>query len=118
MAKIGGSATVHREERLAMNPALRAEYDRLGPRYRVIEELLKARRHRKLTQTELAARMGVGQSVVSRLESGEHSPKLETLHDAASAMGYRVDIRFVRERPDLPPLDERKRLPSRGASKR
>jgi ribosome-binding protein aMBF1 (putative translation factor) len=98
MATIGSSYPEHRGAMLRKDPELRAEYERLGPRYAVTEELIKARRRRRLTQTQLAERMGCGQSVVSRLESGDHSPKLETLYDAATAMGYRVDIRLVENR--------------------
>lgn len=98
MAKIGRPFREGLEELLEESPKFRAEYERLGPRYAVIGELLKARRRRKLTQTQLAERMGVGQSVVSRLESGKHTPQLETLYDAAKAMGYRVDIRLVEDR--------------------
>ena len=77
---------------------LREEFERLGPRYAVIEELIKARRHRNMTQAQLAEKMGVTQGVVSRWESGNYSPRLETIAAAAQAMDYRVDIRFVRER--------------------
>ncbi len=37
-------------------------------------------------------------SVVSRLESAEHSPRLDTLAAAARAMGYELDVRFKRKR--------------------
>ncbi len=82
----------------AEDPELRREFERLGPRYAVIEELIKARRHRNMTQAQLAEKMGVTQGVVSRWESGNYSPRLETIAAAAQAMDYRVDIRFVRER--------------------
>ena len=98
MATIGRRWEEARDEQLAADPEYRAEYERLGPRYAIIEALINARRARKFTQTDLAARMGVGQSVVSRLESGTHTPKLETVHDAAKAMGYRVEVRLVRVR--------------------
>ena len=98
MAKIGRSFREGMEELHAADPALRAEFDKLGPRYRAIAELLKARRRRKLTQAQLAERMGVSQGVLSRIESGNYSPKLETLAAAAQAMDYRVEVRFVEER--------------------
>ena len=79
-------------------PSFGEEFERLGPRYAVIEELIKARRHRNMTQAQLAEKMGVTQGVVSRWESGNYSPRLETIAAAAQAMDYRVDIRFVRER--------------------
>lgn len=81
----------------AQDPGLRAEYEKLGPRYQAISQLIAARRKAKLSQSELGRRMGVTQAVVSRLESAEHSPRLDTLADAAKAMGYRIDVRFVKE---------------------
>jgi transcriptional regulator with XRE-family HTH domain len=79
------------------DPELKAEYERLGPRYEAISALIGARKRAKVSQGELAERMGVSQAVVSRLESAEHSPRLDTLAEAARAMGYRVEVRFVRE---------------------
>lgn len=81
----------------AQDPGLQAEYERLGPRYQAISQLITARQKAKLSQSELGRRMGVTQAVVSRLESAEHSPRLDTLADAAKAMGYRIDVRFVKE---------------------
>ena len=97
-AQIGRPWEDGRDSLLGADSALREEYDRLGPRYAVIREIVKHRSRAKMTQAELAAKMGVTQGVVSRLESGEHSPKLETLNKAAKALGCRVDVRFVKDR--------------------
>ncbi|MEX2031720.1 MAG: helix-turn-helix transcriptional regulator, partial [Dehalococcoidia bacterium] len=70
---------------LRRDAAVRAEYDRVVPRYAVISELLRARKREGLTQAALGARMGVSQSVVARLESGEHSPRIDTIAQAAAA---------------------------------
>ena len=53
-----------------------------------------------LTQAELAARVGTTQSAIARLESGtpKHSPSIVTLQRYARAMGYRVEIKLVKER--------------------
>ena len=77
---------------------LREEYARLRLRRAAMAALVRARMKRKLTQHELAERMGVSQGVVSRLEAGAHSPKLETLELAARAMGFRWEIKLVDER--------------------
>lgn len=98
MGTVGRSFREGLDELHAEDLDLRRESERLGPRYAVIEELIKARRHRGITQEQLAEKMGVTQGVVSRWESGKYSPKLETIAAAAQALDYRVDIRFVRER--------------------
>lgn len=45
----------------------------VGPKIR------KLRKHRKLTQTELAERIGIQQSDLSRMEKGEYRISLDTL---------------------------------------
>ena len=49
------------------------------------------RDHRGLTQTELAGRAGVGQDVVSRIESGKMTGMVDTLAALAKALGVTVD---------------------------
>lgn len=86
------------EELREADPELQQEYDRLGPRFELVNALVKARKSRDLSQRELAELVGVTKTVISRLESGDHSPRLETVYDVAKALGYRLDVRLVRER--------------------
>ncbi|PZC43275.1 MAG: Transcriptional regulator, contains XRE-family HTH domain [Chloroflexi bacterium] len=87
-----------RAELLANSAELREEVERLSPRHRVIAEVVKTRASRKLTQTALAERLGVPQHHISRMESGAHTPTIETLDHVARAMGCRMEVKFVRER--------------------
>jgi DNA-binding XRE family transcriptional regulator len=80
----------------ARDPEVRAEYERLGPRFAAVRELLSARQRAKMTQQELADAMGTTRSVVSRLESGKHSPSIDTLAAAAEALGCRLELRFLK----------------------
>ncbi len=82
-------------------PGAQEEYERLGPRYAAISELVRARKQEKISQAELADRMGISPAALSRLESAAHSPRLDTLADAARAMGQRLVVRFVRTRPTV-----------------
>lgn len=79
-------------------PDVQEEYERLGPRFEVINALIRARKAKKLSQRELAEQLGVSKTVIARLESGEHSPRLETVYDVAKALGMRLDVRLVKER--------------------
>ena len=79
------------EEHMETDPALRAEYERLEPRFRAISALIKARGD--ISQSELARRMQVS-GVISRLESAQHDPRLGTLTSAARALGYDLEINF------------------------
>lgn len=90
-----GGAFAFLEEMRARDPKLQAEYERLGPRYKLISALIGARQRAGLTQRELARRMGRSQAVVSRLESAEHSPRIETLLEYAEACGHQIELRIV-----------------------
>ncbi len=82
------------------HPEIHEEYDRLGPRFEVINALIRARKARSLSQRELAEQLGVSRNVITRLETGEHSPRLETVYDIAKALGYRLELKLVKERKD------------------
>ncbi len=82
------------EQHMEEDPELRAEYERLEPRFRAISELIRARG--TVSQSELARRMHVSPGVISRLESAQHDPRLGTLASAASALGYDLEITFRR----------------------
>ena len=87
------------EESLKADPELRAEYEKLGPRFDAVTALIRVRLAAGLTQTELAHRMGVSQGVISRLESAWHSPRLDTLAAAARALGCTLEVRFKKAAP-------------------
>ena len=84
-------------QNLLIDPAVRAEYDRLGPIFAVIGEMVEARQAAGLTQAEIAARMGTSQSVIARLENTRHMPTFDMLTRYAAAIGRRVDVRLVDE---------------------
>ena len=60
----------------------------------VADQVVKARTELKLTQQELAERMGDKQSNISRLESGTYNPSLEYLNKVAEALGKKLHIEF------------------------
>jgi len=55
-------------------------------------EIARARARSRLTQAQIAERMGTTQSVVARLESGRVKPSLRTLERYAAATGSRLTI--------------------------
>jgi transcriptional regulator with XRE-family HTH domain len=60
--------------------------------------LRAARRDAKLTQAELAGRLGTTQPVVARLERLDANPTLSTLERALDAAGYELELRAVPKR--------------------
>jgi transcriptional regulator with XRE-family HTH domain len=84
--------------RALARPEVRKAYEELGDEFAFLDEVLKARAEAGLTQAEVAARVGTTQSAIARLESAEakHSPSIATLQKYAKALGYRVQIRLVK----------------------
>jgi transcriptional regulator with XRE-family HTH domain len=64
--------------------------------------LLKdARRRAGLTQADLAARLGVSQAAVARLESPRANPTVDTLDAALWATGHRLTLDAAPRRPGV-----------------
>ena len=78
-------------------------YDELAEEFAFFDEVLKARAESGLTQAEVAARVGTTQSAIARLESAEpkHSPSIATLQKYAKALGYKVEVRLVKDQRRL-----------------
>jgi transcriptional regulator with XRE-family HTH domain len=85
--------------RALARPDVRREYEKLEEEFEILDEILRARAEAGVTQAELAARIGTTQSVVARLETGlgKHSPSIGTLKRYASALGYRLQVRLVKD---------------------
>ena len=76
------------------NPAVRAEYDRLAAEYAIKQAVIDARQASGLTQQQLAARTGINQADISKLENGSANPSLRTLQRLAAGMGMNLRIEF------------------------
>ena len=62
-------------------------------RRRLVGELAELRKSARLSQTEVAARMGTSQSAVARLESGDVDVRASTLERYAAAIGSQITWR-------------------------
>src|SRR3989344_1328907 len=76
------------------NPALKAAYDALAPKYALISAMLNARNKKGMTQTEIARRAGTTQSAIARFESGRSNPTLEFASRLSRAVGAKLEIRL------------------------
>lgn len=85
--------------RALARPDVKKAYDDIAEEFAFLDEVLKARAESGLTQAEVAARVGTTQSAIARLESAEprHSPSIATLQKYAKALGYKLEIRLVKE---------------------
>ena len=77
------------------NKDVQKEYDLMEAEYKIIEEIITARKEKNLTQKGLAQLIGTRQSNISRLESGNYNPTLDFLQKIATAMDKKLEVRIV-----------------------
>lgn len=63
----------------------------------VIEQYIRCRKERNITQAELARRAGIPRPNITRFESGTYNPSLEMMVRIASALGMKLEIGLVKE---------------------
>lgn len=80
------------KKRWMKEPGFKAGYDALEKEFALASMLIDARIKARLSQAELAERMGTSQSTIARLESGAAKPSLSTLERFAKATGMRVRV--------------------------
>ena len=76
-------------------PEFKKEWDDIQPEMDVIRAMIDARIKQNLTQKELAARTGIDQADISKLENGTRNPTLKLLKKLAAGMGMQLKIEFV-----------------------
>lgn len=77
------------------NPVFKTAYEKLTPKYKIIRAFIDARLRSKLTQKELALKLGTKQSAISRFESGKNmNPTFGLLYNLANELGLEVEIRL------------------------
>lgn len=83
-----------RDALLESDPELKAEYDRLGPTYAAIADVIRLRLQLGLTQEQLAQKMGKQQPAIARLEAGRVKPSIAFLTELAEALDARLVLRI------------------------
>ena len=73
-------------EARAAGPAALRDLRAKQLKYRLISALISRRRELHLTQQQLAARAGIAQAEISRIERGRKSPTLDTFSTLAAAL--------------------------------
>ena len=82
-----------------------------------VKKLKEARLKAGLTQDELAKRVGITQTHVSKIETNESAPAVETLDAILQSLNLRiVDVWIQDSNPPQPPTpDEQTQSPGTGA---
>ena len=83
------------KKELMANPKVRKAYEDLQPEFAIIQALIDARVKKKISQEELARRMGTGQAVISRLENANARPSLALIRRLADALNLKVELKFT-----------------------
>lgn len=68
-------------------PQVKTEYDALQPEYDIIRAMIDVRLSQNITQKELAARTGITQADISRIENGTRNPSLSMMKRLAQGLG-------------------------------
>jgi predicted transcriptional regulator len=81
-----------KKDELLKDDAIKKEYEKMRPEFEMATILIESRLQAKLTQVEVAQKMGTTQSVVARLESGHHLPSFKSLQKYAHAIEREIFI--------------------------
>ena len=77
------------------DPGFKAEWDALEPEFSIMQAMIDARKASGLTQKQLSERTGIAQADISKQESGNANPSLNTLQCLAAGMGMKVKVEFL-----------------------
>jgi DNA-binding XRE family transcriptional regulator len=86
-------------EKDLQNPDFLLAWEALEDEFAALDALLTARRQAGMTQEQVAAKMGVSQPSLARVEaslgSHRHSPSLEMLRKYGNAVNCKLEIRLI-----------------------
>ena len=77
------------------DPEFVKEYEAMKPEMAIVRAMLDARERMNITQKELAEKIGINQSEISRLENGTRNPTIKLLQRLADGMDMVLNISFV-----------------------
>ncbi len=79
-------------EEFLKDPANKKVYDGLAVEFAIYNALVRARIQKKLTQRQLAQKIGVAQSALARFESGRTNPTLSFLKKVTVGLGLKLRV--------------------------
>ncbi|WP_421566454.1 helix-turn-helix domain-containing protein [Ochrobactrum sp. EDr1-4] len=83
------------KKRLMSDPEFQKEYEKADADFALVEALVRARTDAKMSQADVAKRIGTTQSAIARLEGGKVSPSISTLRRYAAATGSKLQINLI-----------------------
>lgn len=69
-------------------------YDDLEPEFAIVRAMIKMRIKNKMSQKDLARKLGTKQPAIARFESGAYNPTLSFLKKLSTALGGKLEIKI------------------------
>lgn len=80
------------KKELLKDPEVKKEYDALEVEYSIIAQVIQKRLDKKMSQKQLAEKVGTKQSAIARLEGGNTNPSVAFLEKVSKALGSKLQI--------------------------
>ena len=74
------------------DPEYKREYEKLEPEFQIARQVISARIGQKMSQEELARKVGTGQAVISRLEGMSGKSSISLLERIAHALNIKIRL--------------------------
>ena len=78
------------------NPIFRKYYNEYGKQLEIAYQILQLRKQKRMSQAELAKKLGTKQSDVARMEAGQQNFTTDTLQKIASACDRKLKVEFMK----------------------
>lgn len=83
------------EKRILKNKRFLKAVKKVDYEYQLAKSLIELRLKRKISQKELAQRIGSKQPVISRIETATVKPSISLLERIADALEAKLEVRFI-----------------------
>jgi len=78
------------------DPEFKRYYNEHGEQLKIAYQILQLRKNKKMTQVELARKIGTKQSNVARMEAGQQNFTIEILQKIAMVFECKLKIEFLK----------------------
>ena len=78
------------------NAKFRKYYNEYGKQLEIAYQILQLRKQKKMSQSELAKKLGTKQSNIARIETGQQNLTTDTLQKIASIFNRELKIDFIK----------------------
>ncbi len=92
--KVNNDFEQYLQEQLKI-PEFKRLFDEYGKQLEIAYQILQLRKKKKLSQVQLARKIGTTQSNVARMEAGKQNFSTDTLVRVAQALGRELEVKFV-----------------------